>query len=525
MHPKSQAPSKRVPRVLLTIALTAAALVRTGTHARAAAGGELRGVWIAAEESDVFRSRASIADAMEFLARHNVNVVYPAVWYAGVTLHPSRVLDETIGIVQDPRYAGRDPLAETLVEAHVRGIEVVPWFEYGFTTTNDASPNSLLGRKPMWAARDAAGERIARAGVTWLNAMDPDVQQFVSALVLEVARNYDVDGVQGDERLPALPLDGGYDKVTSELWRKDRRLAPPPATDPRWIAWRAGRLTDFLAHLTRDVHGISLGIVVSASPSPYRLGLDEYLQDSKTWMERGIVDLFQPRCYRREVVNYKQLVDEQHALMPPNSRTVFAPGILIQSGSWRMGSRELVAMVEYNRDRGYDGEVLFHYSALRAKDGELARALSSGPYAEPARVPHRSTQWRPKARDFAPRLLPDVKAWSRERGHARAASAGRAEVLYSLDTPTSGWFQVLLEVPDVDALPASVERAFVGRDVPDARVVVAPGLVDVGTVQLDAGGAPIELRITTRDDEKGRFALGRVLIVLDRKRSPDAVWR
>lgn len=525
MHSKSLATSTRFHRALFAIALTVAAIVRSGAHACAAVGEELRGVWIASEESDVFRSRAAIADAMEFLARHHINVVYPAVWYAGVTLHPSRVLDETVGIAQDPRYRGRDPLAEILAEAHVRGIEVVPWFEYGFTTTNDAGPTSLLGKKPMWAARNSDGERLARGGDAWLNAMDPEVQQFVSALVLEVARNYDIDGVQGDERLPALPPAGGYDKVTAELWRKDRRLAPPLANDERWIAWRAGRLTDFLAQLTRDVHDVSLGILVSASPSPYRLGLDEYLQDSKTWMERGIVDLFHPRCYRREVVNYKQLVDEQHALMPRSSRAVFAPGILIQSGSWRMGARELVAMVEHNRDRGYDGEVLFHYSALRAKDGELARALSSGPYAEPARVPHRATQWRPKARDFAPRLLPDAKAWARERGYARAANSGRAEIVYSLDTPTSGWFQVLVEIPDVEALPAFIERTFVGRDVPGGRVAPTPGLVDVGTVQLSAAGAPIELRITTRDDEQGRLAVGRAFIVLDRKRSTDAVWR
>lgn len=513
--------ARSASRALASVALAASAVA---SEAR-----ELRGVWMAADPA-VFGSRASIAEALDFLARHNVNVVFPEVWYDGVTLHPSAALERAFGLRQDPAYAGRDPLSEVVVEAHRRGIEVVPWFAAGFTAANAARPTKLLEKKPDWAARGRDGKVVVQNGVTWLNGFDPSVQEFVSALVLEVVRGYDVDGVQGDHRLPAMPATSGYDKTTAEMWRADKRLSPLPENDSRWIAWRAGHLTDFLAKLAKDVRDASPHVVVSSCPNPYRWGYEEGLQDTQAWLGRGLVDLFHPQCYRRDFANYQGLADAQHELLPDNSRAVFAPAIQIQSGEWRIEPAELVHMVEHNRDRGYGGELLFHYEGLRADDGLLARALLAGPYAEPARVPHRSMRWRPKAREIAPRALPDPAAWSRERGHVRADAAGAAEVAYALAAPTSAWFRVLVEVPDVADLPREVEIAFVGADVATKRVPFGAGLVDAGTVQLvdDArlrDRPRVELRLSTSAAETGRLAVGRALLVIDRKRSPDAVWR
>lgn len=519
------------PRARLATAMLALAgsLVAPSAAASSAASGteprELRGVRIAAEDESVFASRASIAEALDFLERHHVNVVFPDVWYRGVTLHPSALLEKNFGVRQDPRYAGRDPLAEMLVEAHVRGIEVVPWFEYGFAASSAAHPTKILAQKPAWAAVGRDGKPVEKDGFTWMNSLDPAVQEFVAGLMLEVARNYDVDGVQCDDRLPALPATGGYDKDTLELWRTEKRLSAPGPDDARWIAWRAGRLTDFFARLAKDVRVTAPGLLLSASPAPYPAGLEEYLQDSKAWLARGLVDLFHPLCFRRDVAEYQRLADEQRELLLPNSRVVYAPGILIESGAWRVDAQSLVLMLEHGRDRGYGGEVLCGYAGLRADDGALARALLAGPYEQEARVPHRALRWRPKAHEVAPRPLPGPEAWTREDGHVRMRNAGRTEVSYPLVPPVAGWFQVLLEVPDAPGTPKVVERTFAGSEAPAVRVALAPGLVDLGTMKLEGPRGRVELRIATAPDEAGRLAVGRVLLALDRRRSPDVVWR
>ena len=63
--------------------------------------------------------------------------------------------------------------------------------------------------RPEWAARDKNGAILTKNGFEWMNAIHPEVQQFLLDMVQEVIRSYDVDGIQGDDRLPAMPSEGG----------------------------------------------------------------------------------------------------------------------------------------------------------------------------------------------------------------------------------------------------------------------------------------------------------------------------
>jgi len=44
-----------------------------------------------------------------------------------------------------------------------------------------------------------------------MNALDPQVQEFLLSLVLEVVNNYDVDGIHGMIVCLHSPCEGGYD--------------------------------------------------------------------------------------------------------------------------------------------------------------------------------------------------------------------------------------------------------------------------------------------------------------------------
>jgi len=138
--PTSSPPRRLAPpgAALMALALLSAfrpAPGASGVRTTSPAGGrsvELRGVWLTNVDSRVLDSRAAIAEAMEFLAAHHFNIVFPVVWNKAATTYPSRVVREAIGVEIDPRYRGRDPLAEVVEEAHRRRIAVVPWFEFGF---------------------------------------------------------------------------------------------------------------------------------------------------------------------------------------------------------------------------------------------------------------------------------------------------------------------------------------------------------------------------------------------------------
>ncbi|MBW4575443.1 MAG: family 10 glycosylhydrolase [Aphanothece sp. CMT-3BRIN-NPC111] len=347
---------------------------------------EVRGIWITTTDSQVLSSRQNIAEAMDFLAQTGFNVVFPVVWNNAVTVYPSRVMEENFGVEIHPRYQGRDPLAELIVEARRVGLAVIPWFEYGFASSYNRNGGSLLAKKPEWAARDFSGNLLKKNGFEWMNALDSEVQEFILSLILEVAKNYDVAGIQGDDRLPALPSEGGYNTKTVERYRQQFNQNPPKnPKDRQWLQWRADILTNFLTRLYEEVIAINPNLLVSMAPSPYPWSLQEYLQDTQAWIDRRLVDIIHPQLYRRNFQSYKQLIDRLVTKQFTTEQLPqLAPGILMKVGSYRISPEYLKKAIAYNRSCGIPGEVFFFYEGLREDNGALAKVLRSGPYAQPA---------------------------------------------------------------------------------------------------------------------------------------------
>ncbi len=349
---------------------------------------EVRGIWLTNTDSRVLYSRQTIAEAMGFLAETGFNVVFPVVWNKGVTLYRSQVMAQNFGIEIDFYSRGRDPLAEVVEEAHRVGLKVIPWFEYGFASSYQQNGGRIINTKPGWAGINSTGGLVVKNGFEWMNAFDPDVQNFIISLVLEVVRKYDIDGIQGDDRMPAMPSEGGYDPKTVALYRQEFGRQPPVYhKDPQWVQWRANLLTKFLTRLRREVKAIKPNLIISMAPSVYKWGLDEYLQDYIAWIDQDLVDLIHPQLYRRNFWGYKGLVDQ---LVDVQFRDwqlpKLSPGILAKIGSYRMTSDDLIKAIDYNRFKGVNGEVFFFYEALRENNNELAKTLRKGPYAVPARL-------------------------------------------------------------------------------------------------------------------------------------------
>lgn len=354
---------------------------------------EVRGVWLTNVDSDVLDSRTSIEEAMRFLAQHNFNVVFPVVWHGGTTLYPSAVMDSLFGVPIKPRHAGRDPLAEVVAAAHQYGLAVIPWFEFGFSAQHtDPTATRILQQRPEWAARDADGNVLTKNGFRWMNAYHPEVQNLLAALVREVATTYNVDGIQGDDRLPAQPVEGGYSAFTVERYRETHN-APPP-DDPRdagWMRWRADQLSAFAGRIYREVKAIDSTLTVSWAPSVYPWSYNEYLQDWPTWIRNGHADWVHPQVYRRDTTRYRQTLRTQlpdSLNVPASVRKRLYPGILLKVGDDRVSADAMLHAVRTNRALGLSGEVFFFYEGLRENNDALADTLRQTVYRTPAQVPH-----------------------------------------------------------------------------------------------------------------------------------------
>ena len=272
---------------------------------------------------------------------------------------------------------------ELIIEANRVGLKVIPWFEYGFVSSYNLNGGHLLAKKPEWAARDRTGNLLKKNNFEWMNSLDPEVQDFLLSLILEVAKNYPVNGVQGDDRI-ALPCEGGYDAKTVENYRQQcGREAPANPREQHWLHWRAEIITEFVARLYRELKAINPDLLLSMSPSPYEWGLVEYLQDSQAWIDRKLVDLIHPQFYRRDFNSYKQLVDRLVGQQLSSEQLqCVSPGILLanRGSSYSITPELLLQVIAYNRSCGIHGEVLFFYEGLRENGNALANMLKHSPY-------------------------------------------------------------------------------------------------------------------------------------------------
>ena len=358
----------------------------------------IRGVWVT-DVSSVLTSRENIVAAVESVAALNMNTIFMVTWNQAMTTYPSDIMENLTGTRIDPRYGSRDPLQEMIEEAHARGIKVMAWFEYGFAA-NYASPDKslslseqiqqsggpLLQAKPEWAGVDQNGDLLEKNNFIWMNALHPNVQEFMTSLMLEVVQNYDIDGVQGDDRLPAMPSEGGYDDYTVNLYQQEFGTDPPTSTkNSAWLRWRANILNDYAAHLYDTVKYTDPNAIVAMSPSPMDFGFVEYLQDWPDWVNNGHADIVSPQLYRREnqgIEVYNSLLNYQLSKLDPDKVSTFYPGLLIALASYYPSAEFFADMVQSNRANGVSGEVYFYYLGL-ARNEDVIKALYPAPAIYP----------------------------------------------------------------------------------------------------------------------------------------------
>lgn len=478
----------------------------------------VRGVWITNVDSDLLASREKIAEAMDALAAANINVVYPVVWNQGKTLWRSEVIKkyfagkhpatpapnadwdrirkaQDLGI--DPIYGDRDPLAEIIVEAHRVGIEVVPWFEFGFSSSYNMGGGPILEVYPQWAAIGPDGQLVKKNNFEWMNAFDPEVQLFLNELIMEVVHNYDVDGIQGDDRLPALPTLGGYDEKTIARYKAETGKEPPrgDVKDKEWVKWRADILTEYLRGLHDQVKGVDENLTVSMSPSYWDWALYEYLQDSKTWVEKGLVDSLHPQAYRYDFPAYMKVVDDivinQFA---PDNLSLFAPGVLISLGKYRITKDYFLDAIAYNRSRGVNGEVFFFYEGLRKENDELLKSLSA-PYAQKVPLPYRNTTspWRPEPAIFEAKTAKLIGEWvpcPAGAEYIQKVGGTNARLVYSAKVPVDGKYDVYMKLPAGD--PKYSKQAYFV--IPNIQLDMSAPASLRQAPQLPKGMAPMQVK-------------------------------
>lgn len=363
---------------------------------------ELRGVWLTNIDSDVLFERDRLKNALQTLDELNFNTVYPTVWNWGYTLYPSKVAAKVIGRSLDPTpgLQGRDMLKEIVSEGHKKGLTVIPWFEFGFMAPAD----SLLAKnRPQWLTNRSNGTRIVKEGThdrVWLNPFRPDVQQFIQNLIVEIVKNYDIDGIQFDDHF-GLPSELGYDAYTVALYKKEHRGKAPSVNpkDPEWVRWRANKITDFMKRVFTAIKATKKDCLVSVSPNPQRLSYEFLLADWQKWERMGLIEELVLQVYSKDL-NFFISELEYPEVKAAQTHIPVSIGILAGLKNRAIPIQQIQTRVQKVRNRNFAGVSFFFYETLWNLSQETAIKRRSGfqeIFTTPTAYPNLLTGWKPSS--------------------------------------------------------------------------------------------------------------------------------
>ncbi|MER3473791.1 MAG: hypothetical protein C4335_07100 [Armatimonadota bacterium] len=385
---------------------------------------EYRGVWVATVANIDWPSKpglpadvqqAELLAILDKAAELKFNLIVFQVRPACSVLYDSKiepwseVLSGAMGKPPEPYY---DPLAFAVQEAHQRGMELHAWFNpYRARHPSEKSqihPKHISKRRP---------ELVKQYGrYLWLDPGEPDVAKHSLSVILEVVKNYDVDGVHIDDYFypykerdeKGNPLDFPDEPSWQRYVRSGGKLSRAD--------WRRRNVDQFVQTVYREIKhtkrwvkfGISpFGLWRPGYPTQAR-GFDAYEElyaDSRKWLREGWCDYFVPQLYFKidhPSLSFPLLLQwwaEQNTqgrhLVAGNFTSKVADG---SNSAWH--AQEIAEQIRLTRaQRGAVGNIHFSVRALMQDRGGICQHLKTL-HAQPALVP--DTPWLSRSKPPAP---------------------------------------------------------------------------------------------------------------------------
>ncbi|CAD5373279.1 GHL10 domain-containing protein [Rubrivivax sp. A210] len=383
---------------------------------------EFRAAWVATVANIDWPSKPGLAaatqraEALAILDRARaigLNALILQVRPAGDALYPSALepWSEVLSGEQGraPVRAGEpawDPLAFWVAEAHSRGLELHAWFNpfrarHSTAKSPLAAPH-LAQRRPALARR--YGDQL------WFDPGEPAAVAHTLAVMADVLRRYEVDGVHFDDYFYPYPQAGagGADIPfpDDESYAVYRLGGGALARDD----WRRANVDGLVQAIFRTAREIRPCARVGISPfgigRPDRrpAGISGFSQydrlyaDVERWLAQGWLDYLAPQLYwpiTREGQAFPVLLDYWAAQNP--ARRQIWPGLFtsqiaaLNATPRPWPAREIAEQIELVRSRHGEGlvggHVHFSMTALMQDRDGIATLLRKGLYATPALPP------------------------------------------------------------------------------------------------------------------------------------------
>ncbi len=324
--------------------------------------------------------RQSFIRRLDEMKRMGMNAVIVQIRPAADAFYPSAIepwshyLTGKQGAPPVPMY---DPLQFMVEEAHKRAMEFHAWFNpfraLVDSRKNPNPPGHVTRLHPDWI--------ISYGGKSYLNPGIPEAREYVTDVIIDVVKRYDIDAVHLDDYFYPYRIAGvAFNDAASFAKHNPGNIASKED-------WRRNNVNVFIQNLGSRIKvqkgwvklGISpFGVWRNASMdtagSPTRGGqtnYDDLYADVRLWMQRGWIDYLLPQLYwehRHRLVAFETLMAWWRDHAAYGRQVYFGLGLyrmLSKPAGAYAGTREILSQIEDTRQLAPGtGWVLYSLSNL-----------------------------------------------------------------------------------------------------------------------------------------------------------------
>lgn len=184
-----------------------------------------------------------------------------------------------------------DPLGYIIDHARKLDIEVHAWFPTFVITGHDLSkldPANPYFTNPEWITVDNTGNKMDYDSYegAFLDPGITEVQNYTESVIMDIAANYDVDGIHLDYiRYPDSYF--GYNLLA----RKKYISAIKEPSGENWSKWKEEQITAFVRKIHNNLKKTAPTLQLTAAVIPdINKAVKRYSQNWLNWLETGIID-------------------------------------------------------------------------------------------------------------------------------------------------------------------------------------------------------------------------------------------
>lgn len=356
---------------------------------------------------------------------------------------------------QQGQSPGYDPLAFMIGECRKRGIEFHAWFNPYRAVSNiqtaTLDPTHIIRRQPNWL--------LSQGALRILNPGLPEVRQYVTRVVMDVVRRYDIDGVHFDDYFYPYPPAAGTAPFTDDSTFVLHNRGFTNRAD-----WRRDNVNILVQQVSDSIRAVKPWVKFGISPfgiwqnrstsqpaGSATNGLQSYTDiyaDSRRWIQAGWLDYIAPQLYwhiGNPAADYGVLVPWWDGVMKQaNGRHLYIGQAVYRIGGagepagWQQPN-QMPTQLRLNRQTTtIQGSIFYNSTSFRSNPLGLRDSLQTNFYVRPALLP--AMPWKDNVSPSAPSGLTAVPAgnaitlrWTKPPTGTAVLDRVRQFVIYRFD--------------------------------------------------------------------------------------------